>query len=245
MLREIKIIDQRKPERSGILYLTDDMRQLKALQKAGKAAAAVLTEANRSEDFAGIPYALEKVEELEREDFEKIYRRLAGLPWDILETARCRLREMSEEDMDGLYEIYREPSMTRYMENLSADRTEERGYIQDYRKYVYEFYGYGIWVIEEKRSGRLIGRAGLEPRGIEAELGFAVASPWQGAGIAYEVCDAVLKYGFGEIGCEKIIARVVRDNMAGLKLLKKLGFHTSGEVAEDGTERYEIRKKII
>ena len=136
-------------EGGGILYLTDCLPLLRELLARGEKAAAILTEENRGEDFTGLAYAVEKVEELEAEDFVRLYRRLAGLPWEILETERCRLRELTGGDVERLYEIYADPSITRYMEGLFADREQERRYMEDYRRYVYEFYGYGIWGIEE------------------------------------------------------------------------------------------------
>ena len=80
---------------NDILYLTDNLAFLRALLAKGEKAAAILTEENRHEDFTGLPYAVEQIEEMEPEDFVRLYRRLAGLPWEILETKRCRLREMT------------------------------------------------------------------------------------------------------------------------------------------------------
>ena len=245
MLKEIEICLKRE-NRKEILYITDDLMLLRNMKKEGKPVAAVLTEHNRWEDFSGISYALEQIEELEQEDFEKIYRRLSGLPWDILETERCCLREMTEEDLDALYEIYSDESITRYMEGLYENPEEEREYITEYRKYVYEFYEYGMWVIEEKENGRIIGRAGVDPRGEENELGYVIGKSWQGLGYAYEVCSAIVNYMWQQGGCEEIISRVHRENEASVKLLEKLGFvkrkPNEGDKKEEAMECYCIKK---
>ncbi len=230
-------------EGGGILYLTDCLPLLRELLARGEKAAAILTEENRGEDFTGLAYAVEKVEELEAEDFVRLYRRLAGLPWEILETERCRLRELTGGDVERLYEIYADPSITRYMEGLFADREQERRYMEDYRRYVYEFYGYGIWGIEEKQSGLLIGRAGLEPKDGEVELGFVIARPWQRKGYGYEVCKAVLAYADREIASERILSRVSPANVASKSLLQKLGFQRAKETDTAGMELYEYMKK--
>ena len=240
MVKEI-VIKIEKEKIEDILYLTDDLALLRALTEKGKKAAAVLTKENRNEDFSGILYALEQIEELDQNDYEKIYKRLAGIPWGILETKRCRLREMTEEDLDALYEIYAEESITRYMENLYEDREEERKYIADYRKYVYGFYEYGMWIVEEKETGRIIGRAGVDPHGEEMELGYVIGVPWQRQGYAGEVCQAILLYMWKEIeGCQEIISRVLPENTASVKLLQKLGFEKAGKREE--MEVYRIRK---
>ena len=228
---------------SGMLYLTDDLAFLRTLQANGEKAAAILTEKNRDADFSGIPYAVERPEEMEPDDLERLYRRLAGLPWNILETERCRVREMTVADVDRLYEIYADDSITRFMENLFEDRDEERRYAADYRRCVYEFYGYGIWIVEEKATGTVIGRAGLEPGERGAELGYVIAKPWQGQGFAFEVCRAVLAFAEREIECKRIVSRVQPHNDASVALLKKLGFHLTVETDPSGMSVYALMTK--
>ena len=224
----------------GILFLTDEIELLREMEKRGEKVALVVTDANRDMDFSGISYAVEKTEELEQEDVERLYRRLAGLPWDILETSRCRLREMTVADVDRLYEIYEDASVTKFMEDLYEDREKERKYVEDYCKYIYGFYGYGIWIIEEKSSGEIIGRAGVEPREEGVELGYVIADAWQHRGIAFELCSAVLKYIRKDIGWEKVICRVHPGNKASIGLLYKLGFCRSGKVDGEGMMEFEL-----
>lgn len=241
MIKEIDI-SLKKENRMERLYVTDDLQILRQLVSEGKKVAALLTEENRYEDFTGIPYALERIEELEDADYEKIYRRLAKLPWDILETKRCRVREMTEEDLDALYEIYADREITRYMEGLFENPEEERIYITNYRKYVYEFYEYGIWIIEEKKSGKIIGRAGVDPRDGENELGYVIGAAWQQQGYAYEVCGAIVEYMWQtQSELETIVSKVHKDNMASIKLLQKLGFEKAGTEGE--MDVYHIRKR--
>ena len=219
-------------EPDGKLYLTDDVSQLRIWQKCGLEGAVLLHEGNRQEDFRGIMYALEQVENFDAEELDRIYRRLHGLPWRILETDRCVVREITMEDVDRLYEIYAEPSVTAYMDRLYTDRDEEKAYTQSYIRNTYGFYGYGMWIVEEKSSGSVIGRAGIEPCGDEDELGYVIAEPWRGIGIAKEVCGAVMKYGFGELGLEQIFARVQSKNQPSKGLLQKLGFQKHSETVE-------------
>ena len=71
MLKKIKIKSKYDDLRNGLLYVTDDLRLLQKLREAGEAAAAVLTPENRDEDFSGVPYAVERMEELEEEEERK------------------------------------------------------------------------------------------------------------------------------------------------------------------------------
>ena len=162
--------------RSQPLYITDQAQVYEALQRQGCYVLPYLHENNRGESFPGALYAVEKLEEMDEESFDLAYRRLAGLPWNILTTGRCAVRETTVEDVDSFYRIYAEPSITEYMENLFADRDEEAAYIKDYIEKVYTFYGYGMWTVLEKKSGEVIGRAGITWReGYDLpELGFEI-----------------------------------------------------------------------
>lgn len=234
-------------ESGGTLYLTDDVNLLRVWQKFGLEGAVLLHGGNRQEDFRGIMYALEQVEELDWEELERIYRRLHGLPWKILETDRCVVREITVEDVDRLYEIYAEPSVTKYMDNLFADREEEKAYTQGYIRNMYGFYGYGMWIVEVKYLGRVIGRVGIEPCGEENELGYVIAEPWRRLGIAKEVCRAVMKYGFEELGLDQISARVQRENQPSKGLLQNLGFQKHSETADSDVimEKWICRKDFF
>ena len=153
-------------------------------------------------------------------------RRLAGLPWKIIETDRCLIRETTVEDVDAFWEIYREPSITRYTDHLYPEIEQEKNYVREYIEKVYTYYEYGVWTIVEKSSGLVIGRAGFSARpGYEdPELGFVIGVPWQGKGYAYEVCSAILDYGWEQLGFEEVQALVDPGNQTSLSLCKKLGF---------------------
>lgn len=218
------------------LYLTDRAGAARDYAAAGLPFLVWLHEGNRWEEFAGTPYVCEAVWELDGEYFDRIYRRFAGVPWEILTTARTFLRETTVEDVDAFYEIYREPCITRYMEDLFEDRDREIAYTRDYIEKIYHFFGFGVWTVCHRESGSVIGRAGLSYReGYDfPELGFVIAKPFQGRGIAREVCRAVLELGFGELGFETIMALVHPENVASVGLLKSLGFveHCRGEMLE-------------
>lgn len=229
-----------------ILYITDESEIYASLRKKGCYVLPYLHEGVRSEDFPGAAWLIENLEEMDRESLELAYRRLAGLPWDILETGRCRVRETTVEDVDSFYQIYAEPSITAYMENLFADREEEIAYTKDYIEKVYAFYGYGMWTVLEKEKGAVIGRAGIIWReGYDLpELGFVIGVPWQGKGYAFEVCEAILDYAKEELSMERVQALVRPGNEKSLRLCEKLGFARSGETEADGERHILLMKEL-
>lgn len=208
------------------LFITDDPVVLEKLLRAGLYTIALYHENNKASSFPGALYAVEDIFRLEYRSYEEAYRRLAGLPWDILETDRLFVRESTLDDIPDFYRLYENPAITDYMEPLFEDPAEERAYLQDYIKQVYGFYGFGIWTVILKKTGQIIGRAGLNIReGYELpELGFVIDTALQNQGLAYEVCSAILDYAKEELAFRRIQAFVKEENYASRKLLEKLGF---------------------
>lgn len=235
---------------SGLLVITDNGDCARDLQENGIAVLAYLHEGNLEQSFAGVLHAMENPEDLDVDYLENVYRRYHDIPWDILETERCLIRETCVEDVEAFYEIYKEPSITEYMEDLFQDIEEERQYMRDYIDKVYGFYGFGVWTVIEKATGAIIGRAGLSYReGFEdAELGFVIGVPWQGKGYAYEVCSAIMEYGRTELELPIIQAFVEEGNDKSIMLCKKLGMQQDGtvEIKETVYEKYvSILTEII
>jgi RimJ/RimL family protein N-acetyltransferase len=216
----------------GVLWITDFEDAAEHLLKCGCGVLIYLHDGNRNDSFEGARYAFENPQELSQEYLERIYRRYAHIPWDILDTERCLIRETKESDIDAFYEIYQEPSITRYMENLYEDRDEEREYIRTYIDKVYGFYEFGVWTVIEKKSRKIIGRAGLSYReGFEEpELGFVIGVPWQRQGYAYEVCSVILKYAKEELGFDRVQALVEPENTVSIALCEKLGFKDKQDI---------------
>lgn len=236
-------------EKEQILYVSDSSAVCKELMERGYYVLPYRHEYNRNEIFESgrYFYIAEQLDEMDYESLDMAYRRLAGLPWIILETKRCIIRETTVEDVDAFYQIYQEPDITLYMEDLYADRDEEIAYVKDYIKNVYYFYGYGMWTVVEKESGQVIGRAGISWReGFELpELGFVIGVPWQRKGYAYEVCCAILTYIKEELGFTCLQALIMKDNVKSKALCGKLGFTYKETVQIQGIsyERFLCYKK--
>lgn len=213
-----------------VLVVTDSALLAKEAVAEGGAVLTFLHEGNHSEDFSGVRYAFEEPGELDIAYLEQVYRRYKGIPWDILDTKRCHLRETTETDVDAFYHIYEEPSITRYMENLYPEAAQEKEYMRKYIQNVYGFYGFGVWTVIKRDTGEIIGRAGISYReGFdEPELGFVIGVPWQRQGYALEVCKAVLQYGREQLGFTRVQALVQPNNKASLHLCRKLGMVYEG-----------------
>ena len=198
------------------------------------------------EAFPQVDMVIEGFEEVDYDFLKKIYQRYHGLPWTILETDRLVVRELELKDMDALFELYSYEGMTDYMEGLYSFE-EEYEYQKAYIENMYCFFGYGMWLVFEKESGKLIGRAGVEHREElegELELGYAIGTPWQGMGYATEVCRGILDYVREELGFEEIISLVQPENALSIRLLEKLRFKEDEEIILEGI-CYKKYKKTL
>ena len=220
------------------LFITDDPKTFCLLSQAGFYTIALYHEKNKDCSFPGALYAVENIRELEYRSYDEAYRRLAGIPWNILETDRLLVRESTLDDIPDFYRIYQGTSITDHMEPLFEDPLEEKAYLQDYIRQVYGFYGFGIWTVILKETGHIIGRAGLNIReGYDLpELGFVIETALQNQGLAFEVCSAILVYAKKELAFDRLQAFVKKENTASKKLLEKLGFSYNRDALENGRE---------
>lgn len=200
---------------------------------------------NLSEAF----YIVEGFMEVGYDFVNKVYQRSKGQPWKIAETERLIIREMTLDDIDDLYKIYEEPSVTEYMENLYEDKEKELEFQKSYIQNMYGFYEYGLWAVIEKESGKLIGRAGLSNRNsngdLEIELGYVIGTEYQRKGYATEACKAILKYAHKELECERVNCFIRKGNIPSICFAEKLEFRFVEEVCQPEEILLKYVKYII
>ena len=177
--------------------------------------------------YSGVNMLVEGFEEVDVDFLEKVYQRFHHIPWTILETKRCVVRELTLEDLDDLFVLYRDEEICRYTDALHAYEEEkelQRAYIEN----MYRYFGYGLWLVFSKETGELIGRAGLEHREyhdeIELDLGYVIGTNYQRQGFATEICEAIIEYAKENTGFERINVLIKDENLASKKVAQKLGF---------------------
>jgi len=228
------------PEDEETLLVTDSEEEYERIKSEGKGVLIYIRNEEELDYYQGARFFVMDVFETEYEYFERVYRRIHGIPWDIANTKRLLLRETTVEDVDAFVMLYKDPQMTRYMEPLYEDVEEERKYAREYIEKVYEVQGFGIWTVVRKRDGQVIGRAGLTAREgfAELEIGFAIGTPYQRQGYGREAVRAVLSFA-GAQNFGRINALVMQGNIASENLLSKEGFKKLNETMLNGV-RYNV-----
>ena len=189
---------------------------------------------------------VEGFDEVDVQFLDRIMKRTQGLPWITVVTERCYLREITLEDLDDLFALYAQPGITDYTEPL-YERPREEQYTRDYIDKMYRFYGYGMWLVCDRESGVLMGRAGFSHQDlgyeIVLEMGYIIGVPYQRQGYATEVCEKLIEFAranlsdFGTLNCF-----VEPGNTASHGLMEKLHFDRIGmvQISEKMMVRYQI-----
>lgn len=233
---------------TDILYITDDSMKANKAKRAGCGVLIYLHDQNTTENFEGFRFCIEGFDDVDTTYFTRIYQRVKKLPWVIKETERLIIREMTPEDTDALYSLYEDKSVVEFMEDLPGNKEEEKEYIADYIDKVYSFFGFGMWLVEMKETGEVIGRVGFQNyeagqncegriNGVDGpenkdkwnmeesllvELGFMIIPKYQRQGYAMEACRAAMEYMREELPEYKLMARCRRENAKAIELCKKL-----------------------
>lgn len=157
------------------------------------------------------------------------------------------IREMCPDDIDAIYKIY-EGNNLKYMENLYEDRNKEYEYIKDYRKYIYNFHDFGIWLFEDKMTGEIIGRGGVEYKlddgeNLNAELGYIIKKDRQRQGYAFEALSAVLDFVAEYFDVREVRAVIHPENTPSVCLIEKLGFSYDSE--SEGMRVYKKNSSLL
>ena len=113
----------------------------------------------------------------------------------------------------------------RYMLGGTRSRKQAEEHVHAFAQQ-YAKTGFTLWAVQQKTDGQWIGRAGLWPLDAteEVQLGYVIARPYWGKGIATEASAVCLDFGFRELALELIAAITVSENGASLRVMKKLGF---------------------
>lgn len=152
-----------------------------------------------------------------------------------IETGRLLLREWRNSDLAPLAAISADPEVMRHFP-APLTRDESAALIERCRTHFAE-HGFGLWALERKDDGRLIGFAGLGHTDFDAhftpaiEIGWRLARDQWGNGLASEAARAALRQGFEELGLEEIIAYTALSNLPSQRVMRAIGMQR--DLADD------------
>jgi len=152
----------------------------------------------------------------------------------VLETDRLRLRPWQGGDMAPYTAMLSDPGTARF---ITVDGKPVVDEMTGWRHTVvmaghWVIHGAGMFVVEEKSSGKFAGRVGpWKPPGWPGfEVGWGIAKEFRGKGYAVEAARASIDWSFTTYDIDRIVHCIDRENGSSQGVARKLGAKVDGEI---------------
>ncbi len=153
-----------------------------------------------------------------------------------LETDRCILREFTPDDVPAMFALMSDAQVTRYLGRQPMATMEEAAQRVDNFIHGFATQSHLVWAVVSKETGTLLGNGtlwNLIPEHDRAELGYILMPAAWGKGIATEICQMMVQFGFTTMGLHSIEAQIDPENSGSRRVLEKLGFVQEGYYREN------------
>ncbi len=152
-----------------------------------------------------------------------------------LHTPRLLLRAFALADVPHLVALAGNYEVAKNTLNIPHPYTvdDARRWVQLTQENAAQQAGYAF-ALEVKATGAFVGGAGLTlARQFDrAEAGYWLGQPYWGQGLMSEALAALLSYGFGPLGLNKIYATHIPENPASGQVMRKNGMIKEGELRQ-------------
>jgi len=168
----------------------------------------------------------------------------------ITETERTTVREFVSRDLEDLFRLDGDPDVMRFIGDGRTQGYEQTR--QNLASIIAQYAassGYGTWAVNEKAGGKFIGWVCLKnlDNTEEIEIGYRLLKEFWKVGLATEVAREILRYGFEDLGLERIVAVANPENAASQKVLARIGlgfekyaYHYKKKVAYFSVEKKDM-----
>ena len=155
-----------------------------------------------------------------------------------LETPRLRLRMFCEDDFDSYADMMADPEVMRYLPQGGPLPRPEAWRNMAAVLGHWQLRGFGPWAVEERASGRLVGRIGpFCPAGWPGlELIWAIRRQFWGQGFATEGARVALDYLFDQVGDDRVVSLIRPQNAPSIRVAEKIGEQFQGRMEFYGRE---------
>lgn len=237
-----KVLKELGTNASECLIIEDSSNGLSAADAAGIPAIGFVNPHSGKQDLSKASMLIEGFEEINYDFLLLQYRRAHNEPITIIKTKRLIIRELTVDDVKNMYAIYQNPEVKQYIDDIDDYLDVEIEKQKAYIKNVYAFYGYGLWAVFSKDSGRLIGRCGIQKSIIdkkeEYELSYLLDVDHWGCGYATECVGGVLKFCFEKLHLPRVAAVIDRLNERSIQVAKRNRMHREREIWHKNRDCY-------
>jgi len=153
----------------------------------------------------------------------------------MLETERLILRRWQDSDREPFAAMNADPRVMEFFPDVLT-REESDQLIENIESH-FDNRGFGLFATELKAEKKFVGFIGLHVASFQAhftpcvEIGWRIATPYWGKGLATEGSREVVRYAFEWLRLESLVSFTVPENVASRRLMEKLGM--THDPAED------------
>ncbi|MGF1628399.1 MAG: GNAT family N-acetyltransferase [Kiloniellaceae bacterium] len=167
---------------------------------------------------------------------------------EAFETARLLLRPRRPEDFDACLAMDSDPEVIRYVGAPWRNAAEHLAFL---RRRLAASYppGLGYWVLVPREDPtQFLGWVMLHPcavAGAEVEIGWRLKRAAWGRGYATEAAAPVLAQGFQHGTMAQVVADILPENIASMRVAEKIGLTYKGVVDYQGepARRYSLTRE--
>ncbi len=143
----------------------------------------------------------------------------------IFVSPRMRCRRWRHEDLAGIMQVYGDADAMRYVGDGSPIPHEDAERWLGVTAANYERRGYGMFTLEDRATGQLVGFVGLvhPDQQPEAEVKYAFVRAHWGKGLATEAVRHLLTCAAERFGLTDVIATVAPEHTVSQRVLEKAG----------------------
>jgi RimJ/RimL family protein N-acetyltransferase len=145
------------------------------------------------------------------------------------ETDRLLLRMFRESDLDAYAEMCGDADVMKHLGGITLTRSESWRNMATVLGH-WQLRGFGLWAVEHRQSGELLGRVGCwQPEGWPGlELAWSLRQAFWGQGYATEAARAALDLAFSELRQSHVISMISAENIPSIRVAQRLGMRREG-----------------
>ena len=178
------------------------------------------------------------------------------MPQQLLRTERITLAPLADEHLTWEFELDADPQVMRFLRGRASTRDEVEADHKRRMAAAQRVDGLGFWVgfVDDAFVGWWILQPAHGPDQPDdpavADLGFRLLRGYWHKGLASEGSRALVRYGFEDIGLERIIAQTLTVNVRSRASLERIGlsyvrtFPTSSTAPVAGLDAGEVEYEI-
>ncbi|HFI0292170.1 TPA: GNAT family N-acetyltransferase [Streptococcus suis] len=156
------------------------------------------------------------------------------------ETSRLQFRPFCYDDLDAFFQIVSSPDNLTFIFPSISDKKEAADFL------VSQFMKapLGIWALEDRKSGQLIGAIRLEKlneQSKQAEIGYFLKKDYWRQGLMTEALKNLVYLSFYHLGIKRLLLKTHLENIASQRVAQKAGFQLLNQYR--GSDRYSRKTR--